>query len=538
MSELADSAEFTPEVERHVARFLFERAHLLLLEFDEDWHPVNLHGDALRFGFDADNALAGTLQLRDLFIGMPLDETIDLPFVQMPNGRSAHVHLLRAENGFQVLLLDAQGEYERQQAQQQTGNEAALIGYQKSKAIAQLRRIRGELEQQRNRLQEANALKNALIATLGHDFRTPLTSLFGYLHLLEKDVANCPQSAPALRALRRNANYLFALAENLLEYARADTRSSLLAPVACDLRALGAELEEMFRPMAEERGLEFSMRLQLPEADAVVLDELRVRQILVNLLANAVRYTNEGQVAVRLLWKDETLLIEVLDTGVGIAEEYQEQVFQPFNRTGQAPGSGAGLGLSIVKRLVEQMHGTLDLRSRPGEGSRFRIVLPSLAATLESEHPAPAQGEPAPARSHSIPTVLVVDDDPDITRLLEVLLGDLGFRVRCVGDATAAVEQALADPPDVLLVDVELPGLSGNTAVFRLRAKGYRGHIVTLSATPTEEARLVALNAGANQYLTKPIVIEQLARTMQRALNAPGNAQEPARQNEFEAKRR
>src|SRR5690606_6205892 len=105
--------------------------------------------------------------------------------------------------------------------------------------------------------------------------------------------------------------------------------------------------------------------------------------------------------------------------------------------------------------------------------------------------------------------------------LLDAWLSDLGFRVRIVGDAGAAVESALADPPDVLLVDVELPGLSGNTAVFRLRAKGYRGHIVTLSATPTEEARRVALNAGADQYLTKPINIEVLARAMQAATPRP-----------------
>ena len=519
MSDQQDLAGLSPELERHVSRFLFERTHLLLLEFDADWHLVNLQGDALRFGFDVDNARTSAQQLQDLFLGMPLDETVDLPFVQMPNGRSAHVHLLLAKQGYQVLLLDAQAEYDRQQTQQQTGNEAALIGYQKGKAVAQLRKIRSELEQQRSRLHEANALKNALIATLGHDFRTPLTSLFGYLHLLEKEADAWPQSRPALRALRRNANYLFALAENLLEYARADTRSSLLAPVACDLRDLAAELEDMFRPTADERNLEFSIRLDVPDGSTVVLDELRVRQILVNLLANAVRYTNQGKVGVRLLWKDEALMIEVLDTGVGIAEEYREQVFLPFNRVGQAPGSGAGLGLSIVKRLVQQMHGTLDLRSRPGEGTRFRIVLPSLAATLAEEELSPAAATPMP-RANSIPTVLVVDDDPDITHLLEVMLGDLGFRVRCVGDATVAVEQALADPPDVLLVDVELPGLSGNTAVFRLRAKGYRGHIVTLSATPTEEARLVALNSGANQYLTKPINIEQLGRAMQRALAA------------------
>jgi two-component system response regulator MprA len=161
------------------------------------------------------------------------------------------------------------------------------------------------------------------------------------------------------------------------------------------------------------------------------------------------------------------------------------------------------------------MHGTLEMQSKLGEGSRFRIVLPNLAGSVTEPTPSPQAVDP---RTGVIRTVLVVDDDPDITELLEILLGDLGFRVRSVGDATTAVEQALAQPPDVLVVDVELPGLSGNTAVFRLRAKGYRGHIVTLSATPTEEARQVALNAGANQYLTKPIDIDQLARVMQRAV--------------------
>ena len=522
MKDAPELADFSPEVERHIARFLFERAQPLLLEFDSAWHLINLQGDANRFGFDVDNAQAGARQLQDLFIGMSLDESVDLPFVQMPNGRSAHVHLLVGGDGFRVLLLDAQGEHDRQQAQQQTGNEAALIGYQKGKAVAQLRQIRSELEQQRARLQDANALKNALIATLSHDFRTPLTSVFGYLHLLETRVEPDPdaETRHALRAIRRNANYLFTLAENLLEYARADTRSSLLAAVETDLRAMHEDLDGMFRPLATEQGLDFDIRLELADQTTPVLDELRVRQILVNLISNAVRYTRQGEVKARLTWKDGALLIEVRDTGIGIGEDYRERVFEPFNKVGQAPGSGAGLGLSIVKRLVGQMHGTLDLQSTLGKGSRFRIVLPGLAPAE------PADTSPTPpvdagnGPQQRVRSVLVVDDDPDITHLLEVMLTDLGFRVRSVGDATLAVEQALANPPDVLLVDVELPGLSGNTAVFRLRAKGYRGHIVTLSATPTEEARKVALNAGANQYLTKPINIEQLARAMQRAVSA------------------
>jgi signal transduction histidine kinase len=508
-------------VERHIARFLFERAQPLLLEFDSAWHLINLQGDANRFGFDVDNAQASARQLQDLFIGMSLDESVDLPFVQMPNGRSAHVHLLVAGDAYRVLLLDAQGEHDRQQAQQQTGNEAALIGYQKGKAIAQLRQIRSELEQQRARLQDANALKNALIATLSHDFRTPLTSVFGYLHLLETRTDPEPdaQARHALRAIHRNANYLFTLAENLLEYARADTRSSLLAPVETDLRAMHEDLDGMFSPLAAEHGLDFDIELELSDERTPILDELRVRQILVNLISNAVRYTQHGEVKARLCWMDAALLIEVRDTGIGIGADYRERVFEPFNKVGQAPGSGAGLGLSIVKRLVRQMHGTLDLQSTLGKGTRFRIVLPGLASSEFADGP-PASANSTDDPQQRVRSVLVVDDDPDITHLLDVMLTDLGFRVRSVGDATMAVEQALANPPDVLLVDVELPGLSGNTAVFRLRAKGYRGHIVTLSATPTEEARKVALNAGANQYLTKPINIDQLARTMQRAVSA------------------
>lgn len=516
MSEKSETPPFSAETERQIAQLLFERAQPLLLQFDQDWQLVNLHGDAARFGFDVDNADAAAHQLGDLFLGMPVDATVDLPFVQMPNGRSAHVHLLAGtEPGFQVLLLDAQSEHDRQQIQQQIGNEAALVSGQKSRAIAQLRQIRSELERQRTRLAEANSLKNALIATLSHDFRTPLTSIFGYLHLLEEEAGNSDSMRHALRALRRNSNYLFTLAENLLEYARADTRSSLLAPVRVDLAYLVEDLDGMFRPMALDKGLSFEIGLELTDAQFPVLDELRVRQILVNLIANAVRYTNTGGVSASLRWQDGALSIAVRDSGIGIAEELHEQVFVAFNRVGQAAGSGAGLGLSIVKRLVWQMHGTIELESKLGEGSCFRIVLPNLAEVVAAEQA--TSSEPVAIESSHVRSVLVVDDDPDICHLLDVLLTDLGFRVCIVGDASAAVESALANPPDVLLVDVELPGLSGNTAVFRLRAKGYRGHIVTLSATPTEEARKVALNAGADQYLTKPINIELLARTMRAA---------------------
>lgn len=508
---------FSADVERDLARMLLARANPLVLEFDHDWTLLDLRGDAARFGFD--ETLEPSLrQLQDLFLGMPLDEAIDLSFVEMPNGRSSHVHLQAHAGGLRVVLLDAQDEHDRQRSQQQSGNEAVLVSHQKTKAIGQLRRIRSELEQQRARLQEANALKNALIATLSHDFRTPLTSIFGYLHLLETQRSLDDGMRQSVRAVRRNATYLFSLAENLLEYGRSESGGAVLAPSQVDLAGLVDDLESMFRPLASEKGLSFEVEIDIAKGIRPVLDEMRLRQVLANLLSNAIRYTVRGGVSLRIAWRASQLELRVRDTGIGIPDEFRERVFVAFNSGGQGGSKGAGLGLSIVKRLIAQMHGTLELDSQLGVGSTFTVVLPALG---QAEAPAPSSMADGLADTwvHGR-SALVVDDDPDIAQLLELLLGDLGFQVSSTGDAASAVAQALANPPDVLVVDVELPGLSGNTAVFRLRAQGYTGHIVTLSATPTEEARAQAIAAGSNQYLTKPINIEQFVRAIGRGVQA------------------
>lgn len=497
-----------------LARLLIERANPLTMDFDRDWSLRDIAGDAARFGFDGDSADEALRGLQELFLGMPFDDGVDLSFVQLPNGRSAHVHLLARDDGFRVILLDAQDEHDRQRSQQQLGNEAVIASAQKTKAIGQLRRIRDQLEQQRTRLEEANALKTALIATLSHDFRSPLTSIFGYLHLLEGNAGLDQPARQHLRAVRRNASYLFALAENLLEYGRSESGGYVLNPGVVDLAALRDDLEAMFRPLAADKNLGFTVVLNVDDARKPVLDEMRLRQILANLLSNAVRYTLEGEVSVSLAWREGALAVEVRDTGIGIPEEYRERVFVAFNGGAQNGSKGAGLGLSIVKRLVAQMHGSLALDSALGRGSTFTIVLPALGQA-ESGASSLAVEAGAAAWVHGR-KALVVDDDPDIAQLVELLLDDLGFHVRTTGDAASVVDLALADPPDVLVVDVELPGLSGNTVVYRLRAHGYKGRIVTLSATPTEEARATAMAAGSDHYLTKPINIEQFVRTMMR----------------------
>lgn len=496
--------EFPQAVERYLTQVLRERARPLLLSFDAQWHLIEVLGAADSHGLEQENPVALVQQLQDLFLGLPLDQTQDLPFVELADGRHAHVHLVPDENStFHLLLLDASEEHHRTQSQQQLGNQAVLAGLEKSRTLARLRQIKNELEQQRARLEEANALKNALFATLSHEFRTPLTSIFGYLHLLERGDAG---RAQALQALRRNASHLFALAENLLEYGRSEAGETLLDPAELPLAVLVGDLDAMFRPLAAEKGLALVVESSAPPPPGALFDQVKIRQIAINLLSNALRYTPKGYVRAQLGWHDDALRLEVSDTGLGIDAVSRARVFKPFNRGAQHGGRGAGLGLSIVKRLVERMGGSIELDSTPGQGSTFRIVLPSLGATGLPTLPVEQRRRALDA--------LIVDDDPDVAALLEVLLGDLGATTRVATTAAAALTEVGARVPDLVLIDVELPGLSGNAAAYQLRSQGYKGGVVTVSANATEEARRAALAAGADHYLTKPLDFAQFARVV------------------------
>lgn len=470
---------------------LLERAHVLVLGLGKDWSLREVLGDAGWHELDIAQPGALLASLHDLFVGIEPDSDEELPFVELANGRSVHVHRLVADDGFFLILIDAEAAREAQRNPQQLANEAALAGHEKSKAIQSLKQIRSELEHQQARLEEANNLKNALIATMSHEFRTPLASAFGQLRELE---SRRSAGDAEIRALRRSLSHLFVLAENLLEYGRGEAGGGLLHPVPIDLHGLLDDCSSMFRPLAEAKGLAFHASLDAASSAPACFDEVKLRQILINLLANAVRYTRRGEIVLALRWDGERLHIEVRDTGIGIALEFRASVFRPFNRGAQTGSRGAGLGLSIVQRLIEQMRGRIELDSEIARGSCFRLELPGAALAAAPATRGDLQGR-----------VFVVDDDPDITQLLEHALGGLGLEVQCFAEASSALDAALAQPPALLVVDMQMPGLSGGEMVFALRASGHRGAILVLSANATVEARDAALRVGADRYLTKPI---------------------------------
>ena len=323
--------------------------------------------------------------------------------------------------------------------------------------------------------------------------------------------------AHAVRAIRRGSTHLFALAENLLEYGRGENEAALLNPRKVDLQRLAEEMRKIFLPLAEQQGLEFFVTVELNANTPAVFDEMKLKQILINLLSNALRYTRVGSVNLRLAWDGKHLVMEVRDSGIGIAPEFREAVFRPFNRGAQAGSKGAGLGLASVQRLVGQMQGRLVLETMVGEGSCFTLVLPPASEAVDESATEDAGAMPWPRDARA----MVAADDAEMRGLLGLLLRDLGFSIAQARDANEAFERTIATTPDLIVVDADMPVLSGNAAVYRLRANRYAGRILVLSDKGTTEARDAALAAGADAFLSKPVDIEKFNRVISRDLTRP-----------------
>ena len=505
------SAEMSAAVERYLHSTLIQQVAPLVLTFTREWQLRAHSGDPSQYALNVDAAVE---IVRDLFLGIDTEQAQQFPTVELPGGRFANIHLVPDGAQFHVALLGASTEMARQREVQQVGHEAALAGHEKSRALRKLKKTRGDLELQRARLEEANALKNALLGTVSHEFRTPLSTIFGHLDLLERRLPPDSPDMLAVRAIRRGSTHLFALAENLLEYGRGENEAGLLNPRRVDLQKLAEEMRNIFLPLAEEQGLELYVNVELGSSAPAVFDELKLKQILINLLSNALRYTRVGSVNLKLAWDGKHLVLEVKDTGVGIAPEFREAVFRPFNRGAQAGAKGAGLGLASVQRLVGQMQGRLVLETVVGGGSCFTLVLPPAPDALDEAKPEDAGAQPWPRDARA----LVAADDAEMRGLLALLLRDLGFSIAQARDANETFERTIATSPDLVVLDADMPGLSGNAAVYKLRAQRYAGRIVTLSDKGTTEARDAAIAAGSDCFLTKPLDLERFARVVRHDL--------------------
>ena len=392
--------------------------------------------------------------------------------------------------------------------------------------IAELERRVRELEERerserehRRAAEAASAAKTFFLASVSHEVRTPLTAILGYADLLRDDGLSPRERAAHLETIRRNGDHLLAVIGDILDLARIDAGQFAIVPADVVVADLVREVVRLLALRAAAQGI----ALDHVVADAaartpVRTDPVRVRQVLLNIVGNAVKFTEQGGVRVSVRAHEDggdvRFLIEVRDSGPGIGPGDLERIFEPFVQSDAAQPhrhGGSGLGLSISRQLAALLGGSLSARSEPGRGSTFTFAFPAGRVDLP-ESPTEAQAPvvaPAPRRSDgplSGMHVMLVEDSVDSQRLLSTFLSLEGAEVTVSADGMdAAMRFDGTFAPDLVLMDVQLPGIDGIEAMSRIRARGYRGRIAALTAAALGAERERAAAAGCERIALKPI---------------------------------
>ena len=403
-------------------------------------------------------------------------------------------------------------------ARQETQQQTALLFDE----IEAHRRTDLELQKAKELAEARSLAKSKYVRGISHELRTPLNAVLGYAQLLEANASVPSHLKHSVRVIRRSGAHLSSLVDGLLDISMIEAGRLHIYRDEVLLSEFLGQLVDMFSLQAQEKGIAFNFEApdRLPEA--VRTDEKRLRQILINLLSNAVRCTREGSVTFRMNYSGEVARFEVEDTGIGIAEADLERIFLPFERISnpnQTTKSGTGLGLTITKLLVEALGGEITVSSEPGKGSKFtvRLMLSSIhnVAHLRKEPRKPLTGYVGRPR-----TVLVVDDDPNHVAFVRDTLSHLGFIVVVEDTGEGCIDAARMCNPDAVLLDISLPGIDGWETAARLREEmGSDLRIIMISANARQDSEREGAGGYHDLYLMKPLQISALLEALKQALD-------------------
>jgi len=458
--------------------------------------------------------------------GSTRDELIGAPF------KDYFTNPERAEAGIKLVLGESKLTDYELTARARDGKET-VVSYNATTFHDRDRKLQGvfaaardvtERKRYEQSLQQANRAKSVFLANMSHEIRTPMNAILGFSQLMLRDQDLTPRQCQYLGTINRSGEHLLALINDILEMSKIEAGRTTLNLTTFDLPRLLNDLEMMFRVRTDEKKLSFSVEIVGDVPQFIVTDINKLRQVFINVLGNAVKFTEQGGIGLSVRADREgatgpLLRVEIEDTGPGISPDDQDKLFRHFEqtKTGQQAGTGTGLGLAISREFVRLMGGDITVNSQVGKGSVFVIHLPlkegeaqAVQAKDKPRHVLRLQPGQATCR------VLIADDIEDNRELLAHLLAPIGFEIRLATNGAEAVQEFEQWLPHLILMDFRMPVMDGHEAIRRIRAAagGMDLKIIAVTASAMDENRQALLAIGADDFIGKPVQAAELLQKL------------------------